>query len=235
MKKILIAFAAMLVLMSAGAQRYYYTAPWDGNKSYMLNVGANLSLAQPSFSNAYATSLDPGLAVTFRYEGDKNINEYLSWGYQFETGYLAQGAHFDYIGYLNEHYDVNWWVAPVEVRFSFSYWTMENLELQLAAGVGYSLFYGTHGEKYAFGVGGLEVPGTREETGKAVDFFSSDMWVSTMLQAKYFFSETLFVSLSVHDNIGIGAFGGGSYDIGYTYQGGQRGMVMAGVGFKVMQ
>lgn len=243
MRKNLVIFLAFIAFAaSASAQIYHYyttnSTPWDGNKSYLLNVGTNFSLVARDFGpDASDVSINPGLALSFRYEGDKPINEHLSWGYQGELGYMTQGIKFDEVdSYSGKRYrsDLSWWDLLFTIRFSFSYWFNDNFELQAAAGLFMTPFYGYKGERCQISATGNEVSNTgMEEKGS---HFGMGAGVSTMLQAKYFFNENFFVSLNLHDNIAFGsAFGKDFHDGEVFSKGGQRGIVMVGVGYKFIR
>lgn len=245
MKKTLLILATLFLCGAANAQYYYYnTAPWDGNKSYSLNVGTDFSITPRDFGELTSDLVStPGLAASFRYEGDKNINEHLSWGYQFELNYLAQNFTYDKsttesIGGATvpviQHNNFNWWDGEVDVRFSFSYWPTESIEIQAAAGIFLSPIFGINGEQYETLPGStVEVAGSREEV-KVPVFFNFGSGVSTMLQCKYFFTENFFASLSLRDNISVSLFGS-DFSEEFASNGGQRGIVMLGVGYKFIK
>ena len=250
MKKAFILLAAIILCGAVHAQYYYYTntAPWDGNKAYSLNVGTDFSLVPRNFGElTQDLKSTPGLAASFRYEGDKNISERLSWGYQIELSYLSQNYTYNktenqWVEPLNtsqtvtQYADLDWWDGQVDIRLSFSYWINDNIELQLAAGIFYGVVYGISGETYqAIANTDTEIPGTRETVKIPANIFSFDMGVSTLLQCKYFFNENFFVSLSARDNIGLNFFGDSFSDEAFGSNGGQRGIVMLGVGYKFIK
>ncbi len=234
MRKItLFALALVAMVASANAQRMYYT-PWDGNYSYALNVGTDFSIVQRNFgTNSFDIASKPGIAASFRYEGDKDITDNLLWGYQVELEYLMQKIMFNKtLETTNiQHNDCNWWDLQIDFRFSFAYRPIDNLELQVAAGIFVSPLFGMKGTTYETTAAGVEVPDSREDT-KVPVFFNLGSGVSTMLQAKYFFSDQGFVSLNIHDNIGIDLFGKDFSDGLTLAKGGQRGVVMLGIGYK---
>lgn len=247
MKKTFLLLAVLFLCGVANAQYYYYnTAPWDGNKSYSLHVGTDFDIVPRNFGELTSDLVStPGLAAAFRYEGDKNINEHLSWGYQVELNYLAQNysynkAKTEFINNIEtavvEHNKFNWWDGEIDLRFSFSYWPTENIEIQAAAGIFLSPVFGIKGETYQTLAGTeLEVPDSRKDV-KLPAFFNFGTGISTLLQCKYFFSEDFFVSLSARDNIGLNLFGNGLFGDGdYFAAGGQRGIVMLGVGYKILK
>lgn len=234
MRKItLFALALVAMVASANAQRMYYT-PWDGNYSYALNVGTDFSIVQRNFgTNSFDIVSKPGIAASLRYEGDKDITDNLLWGYQVELEYLMQKLSFNKtLETTNiQHNDCNWWDLQIDFRFSFAYRPIDNLELQVAAGIFVSPIFGMKGTTYETTATGVEVPDSREDT-KVPVFFNLGSGVSTMLQAKYFFSDQGFVSLNIHDNIGIDLFGKDFSDDLTLAKGGQRGVVMLGIGYK---
>ena len=245
MKKTFILLAAMLLCGIANAQYYYYnTAPWDGNKSYSLNAGTDFSIVPRNFGeSSHDITVSPGIAASLRYEGDKNINERLSWGYQVEASYLSLGYGYQSdIGAtttepaMTQISNVNWWDGQLDIRLSFSYWFNDNIELQAAAGVYSGIIYGISGEKYKVLKGTeTEVPESRETLKGGMSFFNFDMGISTLLQCKYFFNENFFVSLSLRDNIGVNFFNDEDLTGEYNGNNGQRGIVMLGVGFKIIK
>lgn len=245
MKKVFFLLAAVILCGVANAQYYYYSyTPWDGNKAYSLNVGTDFSIVPRNFGEAsHDISVSPGIAASFRYEGDKNISEKLSWGYQVEASYLSLGY-----GYqtdieatttepaMTQIANVNWWDGQLDLRLSFSYWLNDNIELQLAAGVYSGIVYGISGEKYKVLKGTeTEVAESRETLKGGVNIFDFDMGVSTLLQCKYFFNENFFVSMSLRDNIGVNFFGDDDLMGEYNGNTGQRGIVMLGVGYKFIK
>lgn len=235
-KTIFFTLALVAIAVSANAQRMYYT-PWDGNKSYVLNVGTDFSIVQRNFgTNAFDISSTPGLAASLRYEGDKEITDNLAWGYQAEIGYLMQKIKFDKtLESTNiQHNDCNWWDLQIDFRFSFAYLPIENLELQVAAGIFVSPLFGLKGTTYETTAAGVEVPDSRQDT-KVPVFFNLGSGVSAMLQAKYFFNDNTFVSLNIHDNIGVDLFGKDFSDDLTLAKGGQRGVVMIGIGYKFLE
>ena len=249
-KSFLFLMAFVAVCTIAPAQYYYYTnaAPWDGDKAYSLNVGGDFSLTPRNFGdNVTNLRNTPGLAASLRYEGSKNFNESLSWGYQIEGSYLSQGFSFQQNKDIyssstpiptTQFTNINWWDGQIDMRLSLSYWINDQIELQLAAGIYFGLLYGIKGEHYSNYAGtNLEVPNSREEVNVPLSIFSFDMGVSTLFQAKYFFNENFFVSLSVRDNIGLDIFKEASFgsDNSIFGRGGQRGIAMVGVGYKFIK
>ncbi len=251
MKKAFLLLAAVVLCGIANAQYYYYTnaAPWDGNKSYILNVGTDFSITPRNFGElTNDLKSTPGIAASLRYEGDKNISERLSWGYQVELSYLAQGFSYNKTQQeyptttsptatdVTTYATIDWWDAQLDMRLSFSYWFNDNIELQLAAGIYYGVANGLKGETYKeLTATGTEIPDSRETVNVPFNIFSFDFGISTMLQAKYFFNENFFVSLSAHDNIGLSVFGDDFNDSAFGNNGGQRGVVMVGVGYKFIK
>lgn len=247
MKKTALLVVALLALgTSVNAQYYYYnTTPWDGNKAYSLNVGTNFNITPLNLGdNIDGLKVLPGLSASFRYEGDKNINERLSWGYQVEFTYLNR--LFDYsenkLEEINnvpnvpvtEHSHITWWDGQFDIRFSFSYWFNDYFELQAAAGVYASPIFGIKGERYQTLQGtDTEIPNSREDA-KAMSI-NFDMGISTLVQGKYFFNENFFVSLSLRDNIAMNFFGKDSPFEGLARDNGQRGIVMVGAGYKFIK
>lgn len=261
MKKAILALAAALTLAGmTDAQVYYYrtnSRPWDGNKAYSLNVGTDFSITPRDFGEL-TTDLksQPGLAASFRYEGDKNINERLAWGYHVELGYLAQ--NFEYTKFLpaentsdptsylnhnrNEYAKMNWYDLQFDMRLSFAYWVNDNIEVQAAAGLYYGLANGysidSH-QEYAAGepLAGQTIEGTVNSANLPFNIFSFDLGVSTMLQAKYFFNENFFVNIALRDNIGLELLDDFASEFGSIKNSntGHRGIVMAGVGYKFIK
>ena len=240
-KKVLLILAFVAIAVSGSAQVYYYrttsSKPWDGNMSYSLNAGLDFSLVNQNFgSNTSDVTVNPGLAASFRYEGDKNINERFSWGYQFELSYLTQGIKYNKLDEYSSkirNYDLSWWDLGVDIRLSLSYWIGDVIELQAAAGIFLDPFFGIKGESWETNAAGAEVSGSRKDE-KASSFnFASG--VSTMLQAKYFFNENFFVSLNIHDNIGLNLFGDNFDSNKIPSKGGQRGIVLFGIGYKFIR
>ena len=233
--------ALIAVALPGNAQIYHYYrtggAPWDGNKSYILNVGTDFSITSRNFGeNTSGITSNPGLALSFRYEGDKNINERFTWGYQTEVSYLAQNFKYNKIDTYSgntKHSDLRWWDLEVDLRLSLAYWIGDNIELQAAAGIYISPYFGISGESYETTTAGAEVAGSRKkEEGKSFNFGTG---ISTMLQAKYFFNENFFLSLNLHDNIGVSLFGKDFAIGGNSSQGGQRGVVLFGIGYKFIR
>ena len=68
--------------------------------------------------------------------------------------------------------------------------------------------------------------------GKGGVTFNMGSGVSTMIQAKYFVTDEFFVSLNIHDNISVDIFGKDFTSGKSISKGGQRGIVMLGVGYK---
>lgn len=250
MKKTTIILFALLVMGGvANAQYYYYnTRPWDGNKSYSLHIGTDFSITPRNFGETTTDLVAmPGLAASFRYEGDKSINERLSWGYQVEVNYLAENFSYNQattrtIGNATvpvvKHNKFNWWDGEVDFRLSLAYWIGDNIELQAAAGIFVTPIFGLNGETYeTLASSDVEVADSRKETKVPLMFnFNFNTGISTMIQAKYFFNENFYVSLSARDNIGLNLFGGAlSEGNDYANQGGQRGIVMLGVGYKFIK
>ena len=251
MKKAFILLAAVILCGVANAQYYYYTnaAPWDGNKAYSINVGTDFSITPRNFGELTTDLVStPGLAASFRYEGDKNISEKLSWGYQVELSYLSQNFSYNKTQTeyptssstqavdVTEYATLKWWDGQLDLRLSFSYWLNDNIELQAAAGIFYGVVYGVSGETYKeITATHTEIPGTRDTVNVPANIFSFDMGVSTLLQCKYFFNENFFVSLSARDNIGLNFFGDDFEGTGLSSKGGQRGVIMAGVGYKFIK
>jgi hypothetical protein len=238
MKKVFLLLALAAFAVSGSAQIYYYhttpSRPWDGNKSYSLNAGLDFSLVKADFgSNASDVDVKPGFAASFRYEGDKNINERFSWGYQLELGYLTQGVEYNKTeSYSSKtyHSDLSWWDLQVDMRLSLSYWFGDVVELQAAAGIFLSPFYGVKGDRWQTTAAGGEVSGTREE--QKASAFNFGTGVSTMLQAKYFFNENFFLSLNAHYNIGLSFFDKEFETELARSNGGQNGIVLLGIGYK---
>ena len=233
-KQILFALAFAALAVTGNAQRYYYrSAPWDGNKTYILNVGTDFNITPRDFGpNSSGLVTTPGLAGSFRYEGDKEISKSLSWGYQVELSYLGQGIKYNELldnGHT-KHMDYKWWDLSIDMRLSFSYWPVENIELQAAAGIFLMPFSGISGKSYET-IGDVEVPNTRTD-GKGGVTFNMGSGVSTMIQAKYFVTDEFFVSLNIHDNISVDIFGKDFTSGKSISKGGQRGVVMLGVGYK---
>lgn len=241
MKKNVIILVALIAAFSGNAQIYHYypsnTTPWNGNKSYILNVGTDFSLTPRDFGESTSDiTSNPGLALSFRYEGDKNINERFTWGYQTEVSYLAQNFKYNKVDTYSgntKHSDLRWWDLEVDLRLSLAYWIGDNIELQAAAGIYISPYFGISGESYETTTAGAEVAGSRKkEEGKSFNFGTG---ISTMLQAKYFFNENFFLSLNLHDNIGVSLFGKDFAIGGNSSQGGQRGVVLFGIGYKFIR
>lgn len=237
MKKSAFLFLALIaVALPGNAQIYHYYrtggAPWNGNKSYILNVGTDFSITPRNFGeNSNNISSTPGLALSFRYEGDKNINERFTWGHQFEVSYLKQGFKYEettYNGTL-KHEDLTWWDLQVDLRLSLAYWINDNIELQLAAGVYLGPFFGYSGEHYETNAAGDEIANSRQSN--KVSSFSFATGVSTMLQAKYFFNENFFLSLNLHDDIALKLFSE-DFSNHIVSEGGQRGVILFGIGYK---
>ena len=240
-KKAFYLLALIAVVLPGNAQIYhYYTnsgTPWNGNKSYILNVGTDFSITSRNFGeNTSGITSNPGLALSFRYEGDKNINERFTWGYQTEVIYLAQNFKYNKIDTYSgntKHSDIRWWDLEIDLRLSLAYWIGDNIELQAAAGIYISPFFGISGESYETTATGTEVADSRKkEKGSS---FNLGTGISTMLQAKYFFNENFFLSLNLHDNIGVSLFGKDFAIGGNSSQGGQRGVVLFGVGYKFIR
>lgn len=239
-KNLFLVLAFIAFAVSGSAQVYHYytnSAPWTGNKSYILNAGLNFDIVSRDFgSNKNNLNVNPGLALSFRYEGDKNINERFSWGYQVEFSYLTQGIKYDepVSGSTKiRHSDLTWWDLGFDLRLSLSYWINDNIELQAAAGVFTNPFFGIKGESYETTATGAEVANSRKDEKGST--FKLSTGVSTMLQAKYFFNENFFLSLNIHDNIGVNFFGSDFDEFEKGSKGGQRGIVMFGIGYKFIR
>lgn len=232
-KHFLFALALATFAVTATAQGFRYYTPWNGNNSYLLNVGTDFNITPRDFGpKASGLTTTPGLAASFRYEGDQEISKSLSWGYQVELSYLAQGIKYNELldnGHT-KHMDYKWWDLSIDMRLSFSYWPVENIELQAAAGIFLMPFSGISGESYET-IGDVEVPNTRTD-GKGGVTFNMGSGVSTMIQAKYFVTDEFFVSLNIHDNISVDIFGKDFTSGKSISKGGQRGIVMLGVGYK---
>lgn len=233
---IMLAFIAIAASSSAQIRHYYRTnsAPWDGNKSYVLNAGLDFNITSPNIGPNI--DITPGFSLSFRYEGDKNINEHFSWGYQTEVSYLTQGVKSD-VPVSNstnvKHSDLTWWDLGIDLRLSLSYWINDNIELQAAAGLFVNPFTGKRGEIYETTASGVEVANSRQDAKSSS--FGMKTGVSTMLQAKYFFNENFFLSLNVHDNIGLDLFGKEFNNDDNNSTDGQRGIVMVGIGYKFIR
>lgn len=225
---VFVAFAA-----SASAQFILKPAPWKGNKNYIFNAGMNFTLVQPTMSSdVHNPSYSPGLALSYRFEGDKNINNKLSWGFQFEFSFMSQGYQFykkDKSNGNNRYYDVGLWIFDGAFRYGLGYWINDNIELQISAGVFLGFFHGNSGESYGVTATGAEIADSRKNE-VAISIISG-LGISTMLQAKYFFNDNLFLSLNVHDNIGLGSM----ELVGNSGKNGQRGIVLLGIGYKVLR
>ena len=240
MKKVFLVLAFVALATTGNSQIYYHhynSKPWDGNKSYILNAGLDFSLVEQDFgSSAKDITVNPGFAASFRYEGDKNINENFSWGYQFELSYLAQGVKYSKLDANTatiKHSDLSWWDLGIDVRLSLSYWIGDAVELQVAAGLYNNPFFGIKGESWETNAFGAEVNGSRKDVGGST--FNLSTGVSTTLQAKYFFNENFFVSLNVHDNIALNLFSKDFDEDKDSSKGGQRGIVMFGIGYKFIR
>ncbi len=233
-KQILFALAFAALAVTGNAQRYYYrSAPWDGNKTYILNVGTDFNITPRDFGpNSSGLVTTPGLAASFRYEGDKEISKSLSWGYQVELSYLGQGIKYnEKLENNNIRYaDYNWWELEFDVRLSFSYWPADNIELQAAAGVFVQPFTGFSGKIYETDAKGVEVPDSRKDNSGGT-IFNFGTGISTMVQAKYFFTDEFFASFNIHDDISLSFFSK-EFAENTLGKGGQRGVVMLGVGYK---
>lgn len=94
-------------------------------------------------------------------------------------------------------------------------------------------FFGIKGESWETNAFGAEVNGSRKDVGGFT--FNLSTGVSTMLQAKYFFNENFFVSLNVHDNIALNLFNKDFDEDKDSSKGGQRGIVMFGIGYKFIR
>lgn len=233
-KTLLLLVAALTIATTVSAQyiHYNYYTPWDGNKAYSLNVGTNLDMNDSTFG--FSTKHIP-LAASFRYDGEKDINESLSWGYQAEVSYLRHGSDY------SVRYDIDPtqtvigskdnWNLQLDLRLTLGYYFTDNFELAAGVGVYYDLIKGANGEKYRTdNLTGLEVPGSREQI-KNIDIFSTDMGASFYLGANYFLNEELFLTLSLRDLIGTDFFelvdGTSSFD--------NRFIALIGIGYKALR
>ncbi len=233
MKKVFIILTLMAVASVGSAQLFYYT-PWYGNKSYVFSAGTDFSLVRQKMGeNVSGLSTDPGLALSFRFEGDKKINDRFSWGAQIELSFLAEKFDFDKKeshSAKNIRHDVTWFDMGVDARWSFAYWPTLDIELQAAAGLFFYSLSGFSGDLYVVDNAGNEVTGSRN--GQSKIFFSGASGISAMLQAKYFVTRNFFLSLSFRDNFEFNLLGLKGSDDDYAAHGGQRGVVMLGIGFK---
>lgn len=64
-KQILFALAFADLAVTGNAQRYYYrSAPWDGNKTYILNVGTDFNITPRDFGpNSSGLVTTPGIST----------------------------------------------------------------------------------------------------------------------------------------------------------------------------
>lgn len=233
MKKVFIILALMTVASVGSAQLFYYT-PWNGNKSYVFSAGTDFSLVRQKMGeNVSGLTIDPGLALSFRFEGDKKINDSFSYGGHFDFIFLAEKFDFDkresHSGKSIRH-DVTWFDIGVDAGLSLAYWLTQDVELQAGAGLFICSFGGFSGDMYEVNSAGIEVADSRN--GKTEIFFSGASGISAMLQAKYFVTRNFFFSLSFRDYFEFNLLGLNGSNDEYAVHGGQRGVVMLGIGFK---
>ena len=229
----------VLIALSTGLHAQQFHTPLEGDKALSFNIGTDFNLTPRSFG-VQTIQITPaaGLALSLRYESDNKINERFSWGYQGELSYLNQTYHYTAAPSdmaAIEHVTLNQWDLQADVRLSLTYRITNFFEVQAAAGVYSGLLYGISGETYqTVTATTVEVPNSRLPISK-FSIFNFDMGLSTMLQAKYHLNKDLFVSLSLRDNIGLNFFGDAFTKNPYLAHGGQRGIIMAGIGYKITQ
>ena len=118
----------------------------------------------------------------------------------------------------------------MDAGLSLAYWLTQDVELQAGAGLFICSFGGFSGDLYEVNSAGFEVADSRN--GKTEIFFSGASGISAMLQAKYFVTRNFFFSLSFRDYFEFNLLGLNGSNDEYAVHGGQRGVVMLGIGFK---
>lgn len=240
MKKTSILFIVFLSFASIAFPQHNhidFASLWNGNKALSFNIGTDFNLTPRSFG-VQTLDIHPaaGLALSLRHEGDTPINDRFSWGYQVELSYLSQAYRYTAAAHdlsTIEHVTLSQWDLQADVRVSLAYWLNDQIELQAAAGIYSGLLYGLAGESFQTWTStALEVPASRQPISK-FSIFNFDMGLSTLVQAKYYFNKNIFVSLSLRDNIGLNFFGDAFLKNPYLAHGGQRGIIMAGIGYKL--
>ena len=231
MKKTLFLLLAALMLGLSASAQYYYYRPWDGNKAYSLNVGANFNIP-PDSSDA---SMHMPLAVSIRYDGEKDINEHFAWGFQGEVTYLKSGATAEtpLAGGQTLVAIRDGWSIRFDGRLTLGYYFNENIELVGGLGFFYDILAGNTTKTYKINTSTREViDGTEETSGNPLDLFSKNLGVGVYLGCNYFFNENLFATLSVRDQTGFDFFK--SFDDGETKMN-NTAFVMLGIGYKFIQ
>ena len=237
MKRTLLLLVAALSLgATASAQYYHYSyAPWTGNKAYSLNVGTTLDMKDSTLG--FSTKHIP-LAASIRFDGEKDVTESFSWGYQAEVSYLRHGYDFTrpYDGYGTVNQTLvgsrDDWNLQVDLRLLFAYYFTDNFELSFGAGVYYDLIKGRNVSQYRIDrLTGVEIPDSHEND-NGIDLFSSNIGVSLYLGANYYLSEEFFLSLSLRDQIGVDFFKSFDEDSAAPEN---RACVMVGVGYKIIR
>jgi len=192
------------------AQYYYYSSrPWDGDKSYSLNIGSVVPIN--FYGNALETATSYSyhfpMAASFRYFGEKAINERLSWGYQFEVSWLKYGVDFEKPSETagqTLHGSFDKWDLPIDVRFTLGYYFTDNFELVAGVGFGYCLFNGIKSTSYETNTAtGAEIANSQEVNEVPLNYLTFDPNVDAFLAGYYYLNENVFLSLSLRDRIGI--------------------------------